>query len=254
MKKISAIVTTKNEEHNIVNALKSVSFADEIIVVDSFSTDKTVELAKPIATKIFQRKYDSPSKQKNWAMQKVKFEWIIILDADERVTLKLQEEIKKILKNQSGFDGFWIKRENYFMNKKVKFSGWQGDKVIRLIKKDKCKYNNKKVHEEIIDNGNIGELKNKLIHNTFNNKKDYLKKIERYAKWQAEDYQKKTGKITLFHTVLKPTFRFIKHYFIQMGILDGYVGFTISIKSCFSQIQILKITSWKKKLLIQSKY
>ena len=144
MKKISAIVTTKNEEHNIVNALKSVSFADEIIVVDSFSTDKTVELAKPLATKIFQRKYDSPSKQKNWAMQKVKFEWIIILDADERVTLKLQEEIKKILKNQSDFDGFWIKRENFFMNKKVKFSGWQGDKVIRLIKKDKCKYDNKK--------------------------------------------------------------------------------------------------------------
>ncbi len=249
MKKISAIVTTKNEEHNIVNALKSVSFADEIIVVDSFSTDKTVELAKPIATKIFQRKYDSPSKQKNWAMQKVKFEWIIILDADEIVTLKLQEEIKKILKNQSGFDGFWIKRENYFMNKKVKFSGWQGDKVIRLIKKDKCKYNNKKVHEEIIDNGNIGELKNKLIHNTFNNKKDYLKKIERYAKWQAEDYQKKTGKITLFHTVLKPTFRFIKHYFIQMGILDGYVGFTISLyqsKAVFLRYKYLKLLRGKR--------
>ena len=114
------------------------------------------------------------------------------------------------------------------MSKKVRFSGWQGDKVIRLFKRDECRYEDKYVHEEILSDGQIGILKNKLIHNTFKSKQAYLEKLERYAKWQAMDYDKKTGKITLFHTILKPLFRFIKHYFIQLGMLDGYVGFTIS--------------------------
>ncbi|MBC8265927.1 MAG: glycosyltransferase family 2 protein [Flavobacteriales bacterium] len=228
MAKLTAIIPTFNEAHNIVDTIKSVHFADEIMVVDSFSEDKTIELASPLADTILQRKYENSASQKNWAIPQAQHEWILLLDADERVTPELEKEVQSILKNGSEISGFWIKRQNYFMGKRVYFSGWQGDKVIRLFKRDECKYENKHVHAEIISSGKIGILKNKLTHNTFISKEAYLKKIEKYAKWQAKDYDKKIGRITLFHTLIKPIFRFIKHYFIQLGILDGYVGFIIS--------------------------
>ena len=228
MKKISAIIPTGNEEHNIVDAIKSIDFADEIMIVDSFSSDKTVILAKPLSSTILKRKFDYPASQKNWAIPQAKHEWILLLDADERVTPELKEEVISIINSNTNYSGFWIRRTNYFMGKKVRFSGWQGDKVIRLFKRDECLYEDKYVHEEIISDGYIGFLKNKLIHNTFVSSADYKKKLEKYAKWQAKDYHKKTKKITVFHTIIKPIFRFFKHYFIQLGILDGYVGLIIS--------------------------
>lgn len=229
MKKLTAIIPTFNEESNISDAIKSINFADEIIVVDSFSTDKTIELATPLATTILKRKYENSASQKNWVIPQAKHEWILLLDADERVTPELKKEVIKILKSETNYSGFWIKRQNYFIGKRVFFSGWQGDKVIRLFKRDESRYEEKHVHAEIISKGRIGILKNKLIHNTFKSKKAYLQKLERYAKWQAKDYDAKTGIITPFHKLIKPTFRFIKHYILQFGILDGYVGVIISL-------------------------
>ena len=228
MQKITAIIPTGNEEHNIVDAIKSIDFCDEIMIVDSFSSDKTVELAKPLADTILQRKFEYPASQKNWAIPQAKYKWILLLDADERVTQKLKKEIIEILNSNIVCSGFWIMRENYFMGKKVMFSGWQRDKVIRLFKRDECKYENKHVHEEIINNGNIGFLRNNLIHNTFKSKKAYLQKLEKYARWQAKDYDKKVEQITLYHLGLKPLFRFLKHYIYQLGFLDGTVGFIIA--------------------------
>ncbi|MEE2700473.1 MAG: glycosyltransferase family 2 protein [Bacteroidota bacterium] len=229
MEKLTAIIPTENEEHNIVATIKSVEFANEIIVVDSFSKDKTVELATPLADTILQREYENSASQKNWAIPQAKYKWILLLDADERVTPELKKEVIEIINSNSRISGFWIKRENYFMGKKVRFSGWRKDKVIRLFKRDECKYENKHVHAEIISDGEISILKNKLIHNTFISKEAYLRKLERYAKWQAKDYDKKLKRVTLFHTLIKPFVRFLKHYIFQLGILDGYVGFIISL-------------------------
>ncbi len=167
MTKITAIIPTGNEEHNIVDAIKSLNFANEIMVVDSFSTDNTIALAKPLADTILQREYENSASQKNWAIPQAKYEWILLLDADERVTPELKIEVNNIINSHTEYSGFWIKRQNYFMGKKVRFSGWQGDKVIRLFKRDECKYENKHVHAEIISSGKIGILKNKLTHNTF---------------------------------------------------------------------------------------
>ena len=228
MKRITAIIPTFNEQHNIVDVIKSVDFADEIMIVDSFSTDKTVELATPLVDTILQRKYENSASQKNWSIPQAKYQWILLLDADERVKKELKKEIFSVLESKTNYSAFWIKRENYFMGEKIYFSGWRGDRVIRLFKRDECKYEEKYVHAEIVTKGKIGILRNKLTHNTFKSKDDYLKKLERYAKWQAKDYDKKTGSITIFHTLIKPIFRFIKHYFIQLGILDGHVGFIIS--------------------------
>lgn len=228
MNKLTAIIPCMNEENNIIDVIKSIDFADEIMIVDSFSTDNTVKLAEPLATTILQHEYINSATQKNWAIPQAKHEWILLVDSDERVTPELKNEILTTLENNTIYDGFWIRRENYFMNKQVRFSGWQGDKVIRLFKRDNCRYENKSVHAEIISNGEISELKNKLIHNTFISKESYLEKIKKYAKWQAQDYDKKVQNITYFHTNIKPIVRFLKHYIIQLGILDGYVGFVIS--------------------------
>jgi glycosyltransferase involved in cell wall biosynthesis len=228
MSKITAIIPTRNEQHNIVEAIQSVNFSDEIMIVDSFSIDDTITLSQPLADTILQREYENSASQKNWAIPQAKNKWILLLDADERVTPELKKEIINTINSHTECSGFWIKRQNYFMNKKIRFSGWQGDKVIRLFKRDECQYENKHVHAEIISSGKIGVLNNKLTHNTFVSKKAYLNKIERYARWQAKDYDKKVQRITLFHTIIKPVVRFFKHYFLQLGILDGYVGFIIS--------------------------
>jgi glycosyltransferase involved in cell wall biosynthesis len=228
MEKLTAIIPTENEEHNIVDAIKSVAFADEVMVVDSFSSDRTIELATPLADIILQREYENSASQKNWAIPQAKHNWILLLDADERVTTKLKKEVLSIINSNTDYSAFWIKRQNYFMGKKVSFSGWKGDRVIRLFKRDENKYENKHVHAEIISSGKIGLLKNIIMHNTFRTKEAYLKKLERYARWQAKDYDTRIKTITIFQTVLKPAFRFIKHYVLQLGFLDGYVGFIIS--------------------------
>jgi glycosyltransferase involved in cell wall biosynthesis len=136
MTKLTSIIPTGNEQNNIVEAIQSVRFSDEIMVVDSFSTDDTVKLARPLVDTILQREYEHSASQKNWAIPQAKHEWILLLDADERVTSELQKEVIRMINSNTKFSGFWIRRENYFMGKKVRFSGWQGDKVIRLFKRD----------------------------------------------------------------------------------------------------------------------
>ena len=228
MSKLTSIIPTGNEQNNIIEAIQSVRFSDEVMVVDSLSTDDTVKLARPLVDTILEREYVNSASQKNWAIPQAKHEWILLLDADERVTSELQKEVMRMINSNTEYSGFWIRRENYFMGKKVRFSGWQGDKVIRLFRRDECKYENKHVHAEIISSGKIGFLHHKLLHNTFVSKEAYLNKLDRYAKLQAKDYDKKVKYLTPFHTVIKPIVRFLKHYFLQLGILDGYVGFVIS--------------------------
>lgn len=230
MEKLTAIVPTGNEEHNIREVLESVSFADEIMVVDSLSTDRTLEFAKEFTDTILSRKYQYSASQKNWAIPQAKHEWILLVDADERVTPELKDEIIAILKNppSDGTVAYWIYRMNHFMGKRIKYSGWQNDKVIRLFKKSYCKYEDKMVHAEIIADGKVGFLKNRFIHNTYITLDHHTKKLNRYAAWQARDYDKRTFKLTPFHFVIKPFWGFFKHYVVQMGFRDGIPGLVIS--------------------------
>ena len=236
MKNFSVIITTYNEGHNIEAVLKSISFADEIIVVDSFSEDDTVALAKKYTDQIIQRKYIGPADQKNWAIPQAKYEWVLILDADERVTPELKLEIQSLLNTPTiPFDAFWIKRQNFFMGKQVRYSGWQNDAVIRLIHRDKCRYNSHQVHEEIETRGiEVGKLTHPMLHYTFKDSKHFLAKIERYAVWSAKDHQHQSKRVTWFHLFLKPLFRFFKHFIAQRGFLDGKTGFVISVIMAWS--------------------
>jgi glycosyltransferase involved in cell wall biosynthesis len=228
MQKLTAILPVGNEIQNIEAVIDSVKFADEILVVDSFSTDGTYEKAKELATKVIRRDYEYSASQKNWAIPQAEHQWILLLDADERVTPELELEIKEILQNPpKDIVAYWIGRANHFMGKRVNYSGWRNDKVIRLFKRDFCKYEDKHVHAEIIADGKVGRLKNKFHHNTYVTLDKYIEKLNRYATWQAKDYDKKTGALTPYHFVIKPFWGFFKHYIVQSGFRDGVVGLTI---------------------------
>ena len=226
--KITAIIPTLNEAIHIEDAIKSVSFADEIIIIDSYSTDDTIALAKKQDVTIIQRVFDDYSTQENFAIAKAKHEWIYILDADERVTPALREEILDCLKDPLDFVGFHIHRTFYFAGKKINYSGFQHDKVMRLFRKDKCKYNGKIVHERIEAQGEVGFLKNEIEHYTYRNYDHFINKLNRYAALKAQILYNNNKRATFFHILIKPPFKFFIHYFIRLGFLDGFPGFIIS--------------------------
>ena len=227
MQKITAIIPCYNEETNIQAVLESLKWVDEIMIVDSFSTDNTIEIAKEFTEFIIQRKYENSASQKNWAIPQATHDWVLLVDADERVTPALKIEIQSLLSQEQLRDAYWIDRQNYFMNKPLKYV-IKGDKVIRLFKKT-CRYKPIHVHSEIIIDGlEVGKLKGLLDHYTFESVDLYMAKINRYATWSAKDYAKKTKSVTFFHLLVKPAFRFFKHYILERGFLDGKVGFIMS--------------------------
>lgn len=227
---VSVIIPAHNESHNIAAALESVCWADERIVVDSFSTDDTKAIAESLGAKVWQRAYTGPADQKNWAIPQAAHPWVILLDADERVTPALAQEIQHWLSQSDiPFDAFWVHRQNYFFGKRINYSGWQNDAVVRLIRRDVCRYNDKQVHEEIITAGiRVSRLRYKLDHYTYINLDHFLEKMQRYARWSAKDHAPKTGRITAYHLLLKPAFRFFKHFVWQRGYLDGLRGLLVS--------------------------
>jgi glycosyltransferase involved in cell wall biosynthesis len=249
MEKITAIIPTFNEEVHIKAAIESVLWCDEVIVVDSFSTDKTVEIVKSFPqVKLLQHHYEYPAAQKNWTIPQASHNWIFLLDADERPTAELVEEIQGILKTGSNFAGFWIYRRNHFMGKRIDYSGWQSDKVIRLFKRDECKYQDKLVHEEIESNGEISLLKHKLVHYTYKDVTSYLKKADRYTTWGALDrfhkFEKSGKRIGPMYIFFRPVGRFLRHYFWRLGILDGTHGFVVSALAAYN-VFIRAVKIWR---------
>ncbi len=228
---LSVLITTFNERTQLPALLASLDgWVDDILIVDSFSTDGTAEYARTQGVRVLQRSYQGPSDQKNWAIPQMLHPWVLILDADERPGPTLRTEIERILTQaRPPADAYWIPRRNHFMGKRIHYSGWQGDAVIRLIRRDRCRYDDKQVHEEIDQQGLItGRLKGWLDHYTFKDSAHFLAKMERYALWSAKDHAATTQHISYFHLAIKPAFRFFKHYVLQQGFRDGRVGFIIS--------------------------
>jgi len=224
---LTAIIPTLNESENIEAAIKSVQFADEIIIIDSYSTDNTVLLAEKFRVRILQRKFDDFSSQKNYAISKAKHDWIFILDADERLTTQLKNEIISATIETNTKDAYWMFRENYFAKKRINFSGWQNDKVMRLFDRKLCKYDGL-VHEEIINKGTSGYFTGKMLHYSCESKEEFKTKIEKYAELKSKELYSKRIKPSFFHFYIKPIYRFFYHYFLKFGFLDGKSGFYIA--------------------------
>lgn len=228
MLKLSAIIPTYNEESNIEDAIKSVSFADEIIVIDSYSSDNTVSLAEQLGATVILREFDNFSAQKNHAIDRAKHDWVLLLDCDERIDEALKSEIIEVLGSKPKASAYWVYRKNYLLDREIKYSGWQNDKVIRLIEKAHCKYNGRLVHEEIVTNKKQAYLKNKLIHYTYKDFESFINKKNKVAHLQAEMLAAKGKKASLYAFFVKPTYRFFNHYIFRRGFLDGFPGFFIA--------------------------
>jgi len=228
MPTLSVIMPTYNEEAYVEAALRSVQFADEIIVVDSFSTDKTTEIAKKFTTKILEREFDNFSNQKNFALEQATGDWILFLDADERITYPLQLEIKAAIQ-RGKHNGYKLNFPHFFMNR---FLYHHSSSVLRLVKREGTKYTGL-VHEKLQVSGTIGKLKNPVLHFTYKGLAHYIQKRESYAWFQAEQLHKKGKKATLFLMFTKPTFRFFSSYFLKGGFKDGIPGLTISAVNAY---------------------
>jgi glycosyltransferase involved in cell wall biosynthesis len=227
MNKISITVITKNEEKNISECLKSVAWADEIIVIDSESSDRTVELAKKFTDKVSIRKWEGYVPQKRFALSLAANEWVLSLDADERITSELKEEILNL--SPGDFSGFKIKRKNFLMNKEITSCGWEKDYQLRLFKKEKTDLDKRLVHEKFVTEGKFGTLKNPMLHFTFSSFEDYLAKINIYTSLKAQELFKKkktVGAWTIFSHTVSAFFAF---FFIRRGFKDGVYGLIISL-------------------------
>ena len=229
---LSIIYTTHNEIDIIERSLATVAgWSDDLVVVDSFSDDGTAELLRTIpGVTLRQRKYIGPSDQKNWAIAHAKHEWILLLDADELVTPELRGEIEGMLAGGDiAHDAYWIGRDNHFMGRRMYHTGLAGDKVIRFFHRDRCRYNDNQVHEEIVTDGiSVGWLKGRMEHYTFKSLDHFLDKTRRYARWSAQDHAARTSRVGFYHLFVKPVYRFCKHYLIQGGFRDGREGLIMS--------------------------
>lgn len=232
--KISAVITTYNEERNIGDCIESLLWCDEIVVVDSFSTDRTPEIAKSYEkVRFFQRPYYGSASQKNWAMDQTQYEWILIFDADERCTPELQAEIEALLASGPKYEAYTIKRRVYFMDRVIRFSGWQHDRVVRLVKRGAGRYPNRRVHADMQTRGPAPVLKNPMLHFMIESFEQYLPRIIKYGFWGAAQGWKTGRKSGFLEVFGRSTWRFIRMYVFQLGFLDGMAGLVFCMLQAF---------------------
>ncbi|MDF4202428.1 glycosyltransferase family 2 protein [Maribacter sp. SA7] len=226
---LTALVITYNEMGYIEKCIESVSFADEIIVVDSFSTDGTYEYLKEHPkVKVIQNPFENFTAQKSFALKQAKNDWVLFLDADEIVSDALQNEITETVSSDTEIAAFWFYRQFMFKNEKLNFSGWQTDKNYRLFRKSKAVFSDCKIVHETLDvDGASGILKEKLTHYCYKNYEDYKSKMLKYGRLKAIESFYKEKKFSYVMMILKTGWKFFNHYILRLGILDGKKGFTI---------------------------
>lgn len=232
--RLTILIPAFNEAKNIRGAIECARFADEIFVVDSFSTDETPDIARELGARVVQHEYVNSATQKNWAIPQATHEWVMVLDADERIPVGLQQEVQEFVANPGGYKGLRIYRSNFFMGKRIRHSGWQDDSVLRVFPRDVGRYVEREVHADAVVDGPVKVAEGRMDHYTFDNFDHYMRKFDRYTTWAAGDRGRKTRKVTAVHLLGRPIWRFIKQYLLRLGILDGRAGLVVCMLAAFS--------------------
>ncbi len=235
MKKLSALVLTYNEEDHIADCLESINWIEQIIVVDSFSDDRTKEICKQYANvSFYENDFKDFASQRNFGLNKIKTDWVFVIDADERVTEELREEILEILnETEAKAEGYEIARKNYFLAKWIKYCGWYPDYTLRLFK-SKYRYQGL-VHESPEISGEIEKLKNDFIHYTYKDLESYAAKMNHYTTLDAEKKYNAGKSVSISYIIIRPFLEFIKKYLFKKGFLLGSQGFILSVLSAYYQ-------------------
>ncbi len=248
-RRLSAIVTTYNEADTIAECLESLAWCDEVLVVDSLSTDATPAIVRNIdGVKLLQRPYYGAASQKNWAIDRCRFDWVLILDADERVTPELQEEIEAVLAEPVPTTAFSIKRRTFALGKEVRYSGWQHDRVIRLFHRQSARYPNRRVHADMQTTESPRVLRAALNHHMVDTVEEYLGRTRRYATWGAaqlwRDGRRRAGP---WQVLIRPAWRFFRTYVLQLGFVEGFRGLVMcGVPAYGTFLKYATVRSWRR--------
>lgn len=234
MTRLSAIIITKNEESNLPRLLKSIAWADEIVVVDSHSQDQTVAIAKQFGAQVHQMDWIGFGPAKRAAADFATGDWLLSVDADEEVTPELAAEIQSAVQGNGDVAGYYIPRRTSFLGRWIYHCGWYPDPVLRLFRKENGTFDDALVHERVNLIGQTGRLQNELLHYSYPDLELYLEKLNRYTSLGAEEAWREGKRAGLMQILVKPPVTFAKHYLVKKGFLDGIEGFILSALSAMS--------------------
>ncbi len=245
MTKLSLVVVTLNEEANIEECLRSADFADEIVVVDSRSSDRTVERARQFTDKVFVTDFEGYGKLKAEAVRRAGGEWILSLDADERVSPELAREIAAAVGRDEGCSGYLVRRRTYFLGKWIAHGGWYPDYVLRLFKREAGGFDNALVHESVRVKGKVGRLESDILHYSDRDLAHYLWKLDRFTSLSAQSLLEEGRGAGVADLLLRPPFTFFKMYLFKRGFLDGIHGLILALLSSV-HVLLKYVKLWEK--------
>ena len=226
---VSVIVITKNEVASIARCLESVSWADEVIVLDSGSTDDTVNICRQYTQHVYETDWPGFGPQKNRALECATGDWVLSLDADEWVTPALRDEIRAAVAAPGDIDAFRLPRLSSFCGRFMHHSGWWPDYVVRLFRRVAARFSDDAVHERVIVNGKTGTLREPLMHETFVDLEELLGKMNNYSTLSAQDMHRDGKRSGLPKAVARAAWAFVRTYFLRGGFLDGREGFMLAV-------------------------
>lgn len=235
MAKLSVLLPTYNEEDMIKDCLESVKWADEILVVDTFSTDHTLEIAREYGARIIQHEYINSAKQKNWAIPQCKYEWVLQIDADERLDRPLQDEIKHIMENPPNeVDGYRINFKHHLVGKWIRYAGVYPEYHLRLFRRDVGRFQDREVDAHVIVPGKVVTLKNHILHYGTESLSHRLRAMDRYTRYESDEREKQGRHYSWFNVTVRPFAAFIYYYIFKLGFLEGTRGIILAyLKSDF---------------------
>jgi len=231
--KITATIITLNEERNIARAIESLRCCDEILIVDSGSVDRTVELAEKLDVRVIEAGWLGYAAQKNWAAEKASHDWILSLDADEAISEPLEAEILALKKTGPRFDAYTMPRLARYLGRWILHSGWYPDLKVRLYNRRKAKFVGDFVHESVITQGKVGHLQGNILHFTCESLSEHVKTMDRYTTLAAQEVAARKMHVPLSKIIIDPAWTFLKTYFIQRGFLDGVEGLIIAYMASY---------------------
>ncbi len=234
--RVSGVITSFNEEHNIGDCIESLEWCDEIIVVDSFSTDRTPEIAQEYdKVRFFQRNYFGAGAQKNWAIRHLRYDWVFLLDSDERCTPELRREVETLLADGPEHNAYMMNRDVYLLGKRIRYSGWQHDRVARLFRKGTAYYENRRVHSVLHVTGETPILDHPIEHHMVDRSFDeYAFRLAKYGYWNAAQCWREGDRTSAIEVMVRPVWRFFRTYILQLGILDGSTGIVFCLLQSYS--------------------
>lgn len=229
----SVVIAARDEVAEIADCIASVAWAAEVIVVENDSTDDTFAIARDAGATVFSHPFTTIGCQRNAAIARARNEWVLVVDADERGTPGLRDEVARVLQRESHHVAYRVRRRNFFLGREIRHGGWERDRPVRLFR-NHMRYDERPVHEHVLVDGPVGELAEPLLHYPYASLDEYFAKLDRYSRWWAQQNHARGRRASVWKIALKPPARFLSMYVLRGGFLDGAVGAIVAALAAMS--------------------